>query len=527
MRKRALISVSDKTGVVAFAKGLAKAGYEIISTGGTAKLLENEGLKVLAISDVTKFPECLDGRVKTLHPNIHAGLLSVRDNAGHMDFLKKHKLNTIDVVVVNLYPFKDTLIKEGAAEGVVGGAGLLSLSENAHNNIIENIDIGGPAMLRSSAKNYKYVAAVVDPKDYEMVLKELSEGVMGDETRLYLASKVFSHTAGYDSLVAQYMLKKQDIKYPKTLTLTYNLKEVLRYGENPHQSAAFYENVLETTGTLPAARQIHGKELSFNNINDTTGAIELLKEFSRPTVVAIKHANACGVSSADDIFTAFNNTYKADPVSIFGGIIAANRKICKRTAEKISEIFVEIVVAPSFESAALDILKKKKNIRLLVLDGIEQPLKAGQRVQNVYGGLLLQDNDIENYSQEDLQIVTKKKPTAKQLEDLEFAFKVVKHIKSNAIVFANNLTTVGIGIGQTNRIWATELAIKHSLPTSKGAVMASDAFFPFPDCVEAAAKAGIKAIIQPGGSQNDKLSIDKCDELGIAMVLTGKRHFRH
>lgn len=512
MKKRALISVSDKTGIVDLAAKLEDFGYEIISTGGTLKTLKGAGLHPIDISDITGFPECLDGRVKTLHPNVHAGLLAMRSNPEHMAFLEKMNINTIDIVVVNLYPFKQTISKPG-----------IELQE-----AIENIDIGGPTMLRSAAKNYQDVAVLVDPADYAKVLDELAGGGITKETKFYLMYKVYQHTAYYDTLIANYLREKQGIKFPEKLTLAFDMAQSMRYGENPRQEAVFYKEPFPVAGSLAKAKQLHGKELSYNNINDTNGAINLLKEFSEPTVVACKHSNPCGVASDKTIAGAFAKANASDPTSIFGGIIAANREIDKDTAEQINKIFIEIVVAPSFSKEALDILCTKKNIRLLELPDISDPIPAGNYdMKKVLGGLLVQDFDDNVIDKDKINVVTKKAPSQAELEDMEFAMKVVKHTKSNAIVIAKDKVTLGIGCGQVNRIWATKQAIEHSLTSTKGAALASDAFFPFDDCVRAAGEAGITAIAQPGGSVKDELSIEACDELGIAMIFTGDRHFKH
>ncbi|MDF2985153.1 MAG: phosphoribosylaminoimidazolecarboxamide formyltransferase/IMP cyclohydrolase [Eubacterium sp.] len=514
MIKRALISVSDKTGIVDFATALAAKGVEIISTGGTAKALSDAGLKVINISDITGFPECLDGRVKTLHPKVHAGLLAIRSNEEHMKQIGELGVETIDIVVINLYPFKQTILK-----------GNVELEE-----AIENIDIGGPTMLRAAAKNYQDVAVVVDPADYEKVLKEFGEtGDVSVKTKFRLAYKVFEHTSHYDTLIAKYLRDTLgDIDFPETLSLTFEKVQDMRYGENPHQKAVFYKEVGANRGVLPSAVQLHGKELSYNNINDTNGAIELVKEFNEPTVVAVKHTNPCGVGSAATIYEAYMRAYESDPVSIFGGIIAANREIDAKTAEEINKIFVEIVVAPSFTDEAFAILSQKKNIRLLKLDGIEEKVPADTLdMKKVCGGLLVQKYNSQLFNEEDLKCVTEVQPTKEQMEDLVFAMKVVKHTKSNAIALAKGKMTIGVGPGQTNRIVPTRVAIEYAGERSKGAVMASDAYFPFDDCVEAAAAAGIKAIIQPGGSINDQKSIDACNKYGIAMVVTGMRHFKH
>ena len=519
MVKRAFISVSDKTGIVEFAQKLNDLGVSIISTGGTFKVLKEAGIPVINISDVTGFPECLDGRVKTLHPNIHAGLLAMRSNPEHMKQVEELNVELIDMVVVNLYPFKQTIMKPD-----------VTLAD-----AIENIDIGGPTMLRAAAKNYQDVSVVIDPTDYEQVLSEIKEtGAVSVKTNFYLAAKVFNHTAYYDTMIANYLRDKAGLpKYPDTISMTFEKVQDMRYGENPHQSAAFYKEVGNSDGMLSGIEQLHGKELSFNNINDLHGALELLKEFDEePTVVACKHSNPCGVASGKDIHEAYVRAYNTDPVSIFGGILCANRKIDKATAEEISKIFLEIVLAPDFDDDALEVLEQKKNIRLLKLkDVMKKQPETAYDVKKVSGGILIQDIDSKLLGDE-LKVVTDRKPTEKEMEDLLFTWKVVKFTKSNGIAIGKDKQSVGIGPGQVNRIWATEQAIDHGTKqlgadVVKGAVLASDAFFPFDDCVEAAHKAGITAIIQPGGSKRDQDSIDACNKYGIAMVFTGMRHFRH
>lgn len=510
--KRALISVFDKTGIVDFAKSLDSLGWQIISTGGTSKKLKEEGIKVQDISDLTKFPECFDGRVKTLHPNVEGGILSVRDNESHRKQMAELGIEAIDIVVCNLYPFKQTVLKPGVS----------------HEEVIENIDIGGPTMLRAAAKNYKFVTVITDPDDYAKVIGELkAKGETSAETREMLAAKVFIHTAHYDALIAQYFSERLDIKSPQTLTLTYEKKQDLRYGENPHQFAAFYTSVKGTEGTLTAAVQLHGKELSYNNIGDTDGALEALKEFDEPTVVAAKHANPCGVGSAATLSEAWKKAYEADPVSIYGGIVAANREIDGETAGEMSKIFLEVVIAPSFSPEALEILTKKKNIRLLQLDHIGRKDAKASKAKTVLGGLLIQDTDTALLPETELKVVTKRQPTPAELEDLLFAWKVVKHTKSNGIAIAKNKCTTGVGPGQVSRIWALENAIRQGGERIAGSSLASDAFFPFSDCVKAAHKAGITAIIQPGGSVRDQESIDAADQYGMAMVFTDMRHFKH
>jgi len=510
--KRALISVFDKTGIVDFAKSLDSLGWQIISTGGTSKKLKEEGIQVQDISDLTRFPECFDGRVKTLHPNVEGGILAIRDNENHQKQMSELGVEPIDIVVCNLYPFKQTVLKPGVS----------------HEEIIENIDIGGPTMIRAAAKNYKFVTVITDPEDYPKVIEELqTNGETSASTKEMLAAKVFIHTAHYDALIADYFSERLEIASPKTLTLTYEKKQDLRYGENPHQSATFYTSIKGTKGTLTSAIQLHGKELSYNNIGDTDGALEVLKEFDEPTIVAAKHANPCGVGSAYTLLEAYKKAYEADPVSIFGGIVAANQEIDGATAAEMAKVFLEVIVAPSYSQEALDILTKKKNIRLLQLEEIGHKDKKAAKAKTVLGGLLIQSLDTELISEKDLKIVSKRKPTVQEMDDLLFAWKVVKHTKSNGIAIAKDKCTTGVGPGQVSRIWALENAIRQGGERIAGSVMASDAFFPFPDCVEAAHKAGITAIIQPGGSVRDQESIEAADRYGIAMIFTGMRHFKH
>ena len=510
---RALLSVSDKTGIVEFAKQLEEIGVTIISTGGTHKKLTDSGVSVTGISDVTGFPECLDGRVKTLHPAVHGGILAMRDKPEHMRQLADLKIETIDIVAINLYPFKETILKPD-----------VTLAD-----AIENIDIGGPTMLRSAAKNHRDVVVICDPADYEMVLSELKENkTVCQDTKYRLALKVFQHTASYDAMISDYLRKQIGAELPDKPTLTFEKVQELRYGENPHQKASYYREIQPEAGSLVNAKQLHGKELSFNNINDTNGALAALKEFTEPAVVAVKHANPCGVGTGDDLFTAYKRAYDCDPTSIFGGIVAANRPVDKATAEEINKIFIEIVIAPDFTPEAMEILTQKKNIRLLQLSDIGKQPKAGQiDMKKVSGGLLIQNTDDLLFDEAELKVVTEKQPTDKELSDMKLAMKVVKHIKSNGIVIAKDQATIGIGPGQVNRIWAVENAIRQANTSIKGAVLASDAFFPFDDCVTAAAEAGVTAIIQPGGSMRDQESIDKANELGIAMVFCGVRHFKH
>lgn len=509
---RALISVSDKKGIIAFAEGLIENGIEIISTGGTKKVLDEAGIPTISIEEVTDFPEMMDGRVKTLHPKIHGGLLGRRDLASHMEAMAASQITPIDFVCVNLYPFKETIMKSGVTE------------EEA----IENIDIGGPSMLRSAAKNHQFVTAVVDPSDYPVVLSELKEqGGTSLATRKKLAAKVFRHTAAYDALIAQYLTGQVAEREPEKLTLTFDRKQDLRYGENSHQKAAFYETALPESYSIAQAQQLHGKELSFNNIRDADAALRIMREYQEPTVVALKHMNPCGIGSASTIFAAWNAAYEADPVSIFGGIIVLNREVDLPTAEAMHKLFLEIIIAPSFTPESLEVLKTKKNIRLLTVDFTVKESTYTEETVSVLGGLLVQDEDVAMEEKQDWQVVTDRKPTEKELAAMAFAWRAVKHVKSNAIVLANEHQTVGIGAGQMNRVGSVKIAIEQAGAKTKDAVLASDAYFPMDDSVEYAAKHGIKAIIQPGGSIKDQASIDMANKYGVAMVFTGVRHFRH
>ncbi len=511
MVNKALLSVSDKEGIVEFAKGLIALGWQIVSTGGTAKVLRENGIQAIEVSELTHFPECLDGRVKTLHPIVEGGILAQRSNPMHQKQVEELGIELIDIVVCNLYPFKKTIN-----------------SNASHESIIENIDIGGPTMIRSAAKNYESVTVLVDAADYSPVLDELKTlGKTRLETRERLATKVFTHTAHYDALISAYFNQKTGTQYPETISLSYERVAHLRYGENPHQSAAFYKQSLNTQGSLANIEQLHGKELSYNNINDSNGALETLKEFEEPTVVAVKHGNPCGVGSATSLYEAYLKAYKADPVSIFGGIVVANREVDEKTATEINQIFIEVLIAPTFTEKALAILTQKKNIRILKLANIDFQEPQTKVARTVLGGLLIQDANTELYKEEDLEVVTTAQPTPEQMEDLKFAWKIVKHAKSNGIVLAKGKASVGVGPGQVSRIWALENAIRQGGEEVAESVLASDAFFPFPDCVEAAHRAGIKAIIQPGGSIKDKDSIEMANKCGIAMVFTKKRHFKH
>lgn len=508
---RALLSVSDKSGIVEFAQKLDEMGWEILSTGGTAKALREAGLSIKGVSEVTGFPECLDGRVKTLHPKIHGGILGIRDNKSHQKQMEDLEITPIDLLVINLYPFKNTILKEGV------------VFEDA----IENIDIGGPTMLRSAAKNFNDVTVIVDPKDYPLVLSELeSQGKTTKETRYNLALKVFETTSNYDTMIGDYLRKEiQGEMLKDTITLTFEKVQDLRYGENPHQKAAFYKEILPVKGALTSAKQLQGKELSYNNINDTNGALEILKEYGdEPTIVAVKHANPCGIASDDNIAVAYKKAFDSDPISIFGGIIASNREIDKEAAREMIQTFLEVIVAPSFTHEALEILSEKPNLRLLELKEITHN-EPGFEVKKVMGGLLVQERDVSLINE--IKVVTKKQPTKEVMEELIFAWKAVKNTKSNAISLTKNKCLVGNGPGQVNRIWALENAIRQGGESVKGSVMASDAFFPFDDCVKTAAAAGITAIIQPGGAGRDEDSIKACDEAGIVMIFTGMRHFKH
>ncbi|GHV16653.1 bifunctional purine biosynthesis protein PurH [Clostridia bacterium] len=515
-KTRAFISVSDKTGVVDFAKGLDELGYEVISTGGTLKTLQDAGVNAISVTEVTKFPECLDGRVKTMHPAIHAGILAMRSHPEHMKQIEELGVTPIDVVAINLYPFKATISKPN-----------VDFAE-----AIENIDIGGPTAIRAAAKNWQDVYVVCDSGDYEPVLTALASKEKNLDLKRKLSAKVFAHTASYDALISNYLREQLgEEKYPETITYTFEKVQEMRYGENPHQSAAFYAEPLRRAGSIPVAKQYQGKEISFNNVNDTDAAISLLREFGSEKAngfacVAVKHANPCGVATGSSVFEAYERAYNADPVSIFGGIVAINGEVDKKTAEKMAEIFLEVIIAPSYTKEALEVFATKPNLRILELDIDAFDGKGTVDMKKVGGGLLIQDtNDI---LMGELKTVTKREPTAEELKQLEFAWKVVKYTKSNGIVLAKDNATIGIGPGQTNRITALELAIKYGGEKVVGSVMASDAFFPFSDCVDSAKVAGITAIIQPGGSIRDEDSIKACDEAGIAMVFTGGiRHFRH
>ncbi|MDR4504049.1 MAG: bifunctional phosphoribosylaminoimidazolecarboxamide formyltransferase/IMP cyclohydrolase [Candidatus Scalindua sp.] len=519
--KRALISVSDKSGIVNLAKGLKNRNIEILSTGGTAKLLRENGIDVIEVSEYTGFPEIMGGRVKTLHPKIHGGLLAVRDNKDHMCQIENLGIGTIDLVVVNLYPFEKTVKAENVTQ------------EEA----IENIDIGGPSMIRSAAKNFKHVAVVVNPGRYESLLRELNEnnGDLTLETRQQLVLEAFNQTSHYDRVIANYFAMDKEAEYPEIYSLELDKKQELRYGENPHQSSAFYVHKNFEEPCVSNAEQLHGKELSFNNIIDIDVAIEIVKEFEQPSAVLIKHTNPCGVASADTLTEAFSRAYQSDPVSAFGCIVGINRVIDEKTAEAITEPghFVEAIAAPGFDDKALEILTKKRkwgqDLRLLKLGSLRnlKPEMGSKVLRGVTGGLLVQGKDDLSGQKDKLKVVTKKTPSEDEIEELLFAWKVCKHVKSNAIVISHHKMVVGVGAGQMSRVDSTNIAIQKAGVLPSGAVLASDAFFPFRDSVDIAARNGVVAIIQPGGSKKDDEVIMAADEHGIAMVFAGERHFKH
>ncbi|GEO44372.1 bifunctional phosphoribosylaminoimidazolecarboxamide formyltransferase/IMP cyclohydrolase [Companilactobacillus alimentarius] len=512
--KRALISVSDKTGVVEFAKGLINNGFEIVSTGGTYKKLQENDVKVIEIDEITKFPEILDGRVKTLHPMVHAGLLAKRDNAEHMKTLEKLNIQMIDLVCVNLYPFKETISKENVTP------------EQA----IEQIDIGGPSMIRSASKNFKSVYVVIDNNDYQTVLNSIENNSDDLALRQKLAAKAFRHTAEYDSIIAHYLSDLNGEEFPDVEVLGYDFHQELRYGENSHQKAAFYQSAMPSDYSIASAKQLHGKELSFNNIKDADAALRIVADFDKPCVAALKHMNPCGIGVDDEsIYQAWRKAYTADTMSIFGGIVAVNREVTKEIAEEMHKIFLEIVIAPSFTAEALEILEAKKNIRLMTLDFSKAQEADKHEYVSVMGGLLVQERDTTVDKIDEFKVVTKKAPTKEEMKALLFGQQVVKHVKSNAIVITTTDKTLGVGAGQMNRIGSVKIAIEQEELADEHAplIMASDAFFPMDDCVQYAAEHGITAIIQPGGSIKDQDSIDMADKFGIAMVFTGRRHFKH
>jgi len=522
--RRALLSVSDKTGLAEFGRELAAKGIELVSTGGTAKALREAGLDVRDISDLTGFPEMMDGRVKTLHPMVHGGLLAVRDDPTHAAAMEEHAIGAIDLVVVNLYPFAQTWARGGSRE-----------------DMIENIDIGGPSMVRSAAKNHAYVTILTDPADYSRCLEQLEQGgATGLDFRREMAAKAFAATAAYDATISQWFDQvDRPTKFPAKRTMTSSLVTTLRYGENPHQDAALYTSGGPFGAGIAQARQMQGKELSYNNYNDANAALELVAEFAgqAPTVVIVKHANPCGVAQRPSLVEAWQEALACDSVSAFGGIVATNVPLDGPTAEAICAIFTEVVVAPGADDAAITAFAKKKNLRLLLVDALPDPRRPGQTTTIIAGGVLVQDRDSGHISRDQLKVVTKRQPTEQELDDCLFAWTVAKHVKSNAIVYAKDGATAGVGAGQMNRrdssriaaAKAQEAAETHgwSEPRTVGSAVASDAFFPFADGLLAAAEAGATAVIQPGGSIRDDEVIAAADAAGLTMVFTGMRHFRH
>ena len=511
MAKRALVSVSDKTGLVDFVSGLQAAGWEIIATGGTQKLLENSGIKTIGISDITGFPEICDGRVKTLHPKVHGGLLARRDEESHLQALRENGIEFIDLVCVNLYPFRQTIAKEGVSMA----------------DAIENIDIGGPSMLRSAAKNYNDVTVVCDPADYDAILAEINAtGNTSVETRLQLSAKAYTHTAQYDACIATYMREKAGLN--EKLFLEFDLKQGLRYGENPHQSAKFYASTTETAFSLASGKQLQGKEMSYNNIQDANAALNIARDFQEPFCVALKHMNPCGAAVAATIEEAWQKAYEADTVSIYGGIVICNRTITKEIALGMKPIFLEIVIAPDFTDEAMEIFATKKNLRVIQVD-MTPSTEAIDQYVSVNGGLLVQhlDTQIETITAD--MCATKVQPDTATLADMQFGWNIVKHVKSNAIVVVKNGQTLGVGAGQMNRVGSAEIAMKqaHAAGVTEGLILASDGFLPFDDTVALAAQYGVTAIVQPGGSIRDNDCVVKADELGICMLMTGTRHFKH
>jgi phosphoribosylaminoimidazolecarboxamide formyltransferase/IMP cyclohydrolase len=505
--RRALVSVYDKSGVVDFSRGLAELGFEIISTGGTARALRDAGCPVLEVSGVTGFPEILGGRVKTLHPRVHGAILGLREDPVQAREMEAHSLVPIDLVCVNLYPFREVLLKGGS-----------------HQEIVENIDIGGPSMLRSAAKNYRHVAVLVNPARYGQVLGMLGEGDIPLDYRHELAWEAFKHTAAYDALIASYF-SQGAMEFPDRLAPYYEKVMDLRYGENPHQKAALYGLGIRSGPSVIDARQLQGKDLSYNNIADADAALGLAREFDAPVAVAVKHQNPCGVGLGSSPLEAYRKAHDADPVSIFGGIVALNREVDEGTAREMSKVFLEVVLAPSFSDEAARVFSTKKDVRLLETGDMGRP-SPGLELRSVAGGLLVQESDLLGDAGE-WRVVTGRAPTEDEMENLRFAWAVSKHVKSNAMVAAGGLGTVGIGAGQMSRIEATRIALRQAGERARGAVMASDAFLPFPDVVEEAARSGIRALVQPGGSVKDPESIKAASRAGMAMVFTGRRHFRH
>lgn len=508
---RALVSVSDKTGVVEFVQNLRRLGWEIIATGGTMKLLQDSGIEVINISEVTGFPEICDGRVKTLHPKVHGGLLARRDDESHLKALKDNAIEFIDMVCVNLYPFRQTISKPDVK------------MEDA----IENIDIGGPSMLRSAAKNYRDVTVVCDPADYQRIIAEIEAGGNTTlDTRLQLSAKAYTHTAEYDMCIATYMREQAALN--EKLFASFDLVQTLRYGENPHQSAKFYRTAEEVPYSLATAKQLNGKEMSYNNIQDANAALNIVREFDEPFCVGLKHMNPCGAAIGKDVKEAWEKAYEADKVSIFGGIVAVNRELTAEVAELMKPIFLEIIMAPSFSKEALDILSTKKNLRLLQVDMTKSDEKLTQYV-TVNGGVLVQSLDMDTKTVVEDMCVTNRKPTAQELEDMNFGWRIVKHVKSNAIVAVKDGHTVGVGAGQMNRVGSAEIALKQAKAAgfTEGITLASDGFFPFDDTVTLAREYGVTALVQPGGSVRDEDSVKRADEFGMTMTMTGMRHFKH
>ncbi len=533
--KRALVSVSDKAGIVEFVKSLVEMNVEIISTGGTAKALKDAGIDVIGIQSVTGFPEMMNGRVKTLHPKIHGGLLSLRDNDEHVKAMTDNDITAIDLVCVNLYPFEKTVAKDDCTFA----------------DAIENIDIGGPSMVRSAAKNHKFVAIVTNPDQYSTIIDEMksSGGSVSGETRTFLARKAFSLTAAYDSAISAYLAKEAGETFPQKLTLSVTRSDELRYGENPHQKAAYYKLAKDSAEPAVAnAKQLEGgKQISFNNLMDTNAAFELVKEFDAPAAVVVKHMNPCGCAVDTNIVEAYRKAYTADVTSAFGGIIALNRPVTEELADAIVDsyprwgkdlgaggFFAEVIIAPSFEPAAIELIRTRKrwgreDVRLLETGPISRDIISTSEydVRCIVGGILVQDRDLVGWEDDINKVVTKRQPSEQELSDMKLAWTVCKHVKSNTIVLAKNSSIVGVGAGQMNRVDAGMLAIRQAGDDAKGSVMASDAFFPFPDNVTQAAKAGITCVVQPGGSKQDQMSIDECDKFEIAMLFTSKRHFKH
>ncbi|MBM3239966.1 bifunctional phosphoribosylaminoimidazolecarboxamide formyltransferase/IMP cyclohydrolase [Candidatus Poribacteria bacterium] len=519
--KLALVSVSDKTGIVEFAQELAQLDIKILSTGGTARLLTESGIPVREVSDYTGFPEMMDGRLKTLHPKIHGGLLALRDNVEHTNQAKEHGIEFIDMVVVNLYPFESTIAKPN-----------VELSE-----AIENIDIGGPTMIRSAAKNYRYVAVVTNPGQYESVIVELKQnaGALSSETKFELAKAAFAHTAHYDTVISNYLAgldQPSATEFPLALELKYEKAQDLRYGENPHQKAAFYRGPVLSEPSVANARQLHGKELSFNNILDLHAALELVKDFAEPTVAIIKHNNPCGVASHDSLTQAYRDALDCDPLSAFGSIVALNREVDLETAEAIRQAaqagsHPEAIIAPGYTEDALKRLRRSRDLRLMEVGKLGARNPQVKEIKTVLGGILVQERDLHELKLSDLKVVTAKQPTPEQIEAMMFAWKVCKHVKSNTILLAQGKKTVGIGAGQMSRVDSSIIAARKAGDRATGAVLASDAMIPFRDGVDAAAQAGVAAIIQTGGSMRDEEVIVAANEHGMAMVFTGVRHFKH